>query len=339
MTINYRPDQGSFAGSLGTALGTAGGQGLNSYLNDMFQKRENKGFAGNLAKSLGLENEESENFVKTFGSLAPIQQLQGLLTQSQSKNQLAQSQEHAFKANQNKNPSNIDLSKKIAQSKSDALGLIQAGDIQHYDQVLKELRDNIDVTDFNYGKGGALGRGLRKLTGTENDPKLTNFNTQGAEAYQIAEKAQGLATGRGLTDSQVKKIQKDWAIDSSLSRGEAQSRINALQQVNDKTKSFIDRAKEVANRYGGNISQVPDDVWENEVIIPNKKDAKEVVSTLLKGPQKSEKQEYDSSKLRQVKKTAAKEGKVLIRLKDGQTGLVPKNELRNYLEKEGAELL
>jgi hypothetical protein len=98
MSINYRQDQGSLAGSLGKALGTAGGEGLNAYLNEMFQKRENKGFAGNLGKSLGLEGDKYENFVNTFGSLAPMQQIQGLLTQSQAQNQLAQSQEHALKA-------------------------------------------------------------------------------------------------------------------------------------------------------------------------------------------------------------------------------------------------
>jgi len=190
------------------------GKGLSESLEDFSRQQQNKKFFRNLAEQLKVEN--PEKFSETFASISPDQFGQ-LLYQSRYTGL----------------PQMLGLGgMPTGQAPTEGMEKTERREIlkQNFDDMIKTLRENIDVTNVGYGLKTAVKSGFKIPTGSF-DPRVQAFKVAGDAAVVIAEELFREAAGRGLTQRQTDYVQNNFKVTPDMTTAQAEAVINRLEKL------------------------------------------------------------------------------------------------------------
>jgi hypothetical protein len=209
MSVTVLPREKGFGELIGESFVGGATPMLQQQLSDFYQQQKNQKFYKGLAEQLGVE--DSDKFASTFANLSPDQFGQ-LVYQSRYTGL----------------PQMLGLGGAPMGEKpveQDSMKVQEA-----YSDMLKTLRENLDVTNVGYGAKTAIKSGFTIPTGRF-DPKVQAFNAAGASAVTIAEELFREAQGKGLTANQAKYVQDNFKITNDMTRAEAEAVLNQLEKL------------------------------------------------------------------------------------------------------------
>lgn len=204
MPVTVLPREEGF----GTLIGRGLGSTLGEQLKDFQEKKKNRSFYENLATQLSMENPET--FVKTFEGINP-QQFGDFL----------------YKARETSLPEKLGFGRPQmpqGMEETERKELLK----QNFDDMIKSLRENIDVTEVGYGLKRFFKKGIPLGSF---DPKIQEFKTAGDTAVVIAEELFREAQGRGLTQKQTDYVQNNFKVTPDMTTAQANAVINRLEKL------------------------------------------------------------------------------------------------------------